>query len=157
MRGHRPNKVLVGEAHVPARPPQMRDKGIGGKEPGIVWNELIEFKWTFTERVSAMREADYAKDGIDAHYGRARFRGPRPIGVSGEVLQGRFILIAMGAVTMRQGISGEEHLLTSTGFLEFDLLPRKIGDNVYLPVRGLGHRFDVVTRKRSFGASVSCA
>ena len=42
------------------------------------------------------------------------------------MLEGRFILIATGAVPMRLGIPGEEHLLTSTGFLELDRLPGKI-------------------------------
>ena len=157
LRGHLPNEVQVGEAQALDHPPRVRGKGIGGEEPSIVWNELIEFERTFTEPVLAMRGADYAKDGIDAYHGRARFRGPRSIEVGGEVLEGRFILIATGAVTMRLGIPGEEHLLTSTGFLELDRLPRKIVDDVCLPVRGLGHRFDVVTKTLSFGPSACCA
>ena len=104
----------------------MRGKGIGGGEPSIVWNELIEFKRTFTEPVPAMREKDFAKSGIDAYHGRARFRGPRSIEVDGDVMAGRFILVATGAVPMRLGIPGEEHLLTSRGFLELDRLPSKI-------------------------------
>src|SRR5450755_1622158 len=65
-------------------------------------------------------------DGIDAYHGRARFCGPRSIEVGGEVLEGQFILVATGAVPMRLGIPGEEHLLTSTEFLELDRLPGKI-------------------------------
>lgn len=126
LRGCLPKKVLVGAAQALDHSRRMRGKGIGGGEPGIVWNELIEFKRTFTEPVPAKREVDYAKDGIDAYHGRARFRGSRSIEVGGEVLEGRFILIATGAVPMRLGIPGEEHLLTSTEFLELDQLPRKI-------------------------------
>lgn len=126
LRGRLLKKVLVGVAQALDHSRRMRGKGIGGGEPGIVWNELIEFKRTFTEPVPAMRKADYAKDGIDAYRGRARFRGPRLIEVGGEVLEGRFVLIATGAVQMRLGIPGEEHLLSSTGFLELEQLPRKI-------------------------------
>ena len=42
------------------------------------------------------------------------------------MIEGRFILIAVGAVPMRLGIPGEEHLITSTEFLELDQLPKKI-------------------------------
>jgi glutathione reductase (NADPH) len=42
------------------------------------------------------------------------------------VLEGRFVLIATGAVPMRLGIPGEEHVVTSTEFLELDELPEKI-------------------------------
>jgi hypothetical protein len=45
----------------------------------------------------AMMEQTFAKDGIDAYHGRARFRGPRSVEVGGEVLA-RFVLIAAGAV-----------------------------------------------------------
>lgn len=72
-----------------------------------------------------MRGADYAKDGIDAYHGLARFRGLGSIEVGGEVQDGRFVLIATGAVPMRLGIPGEEHLLTSTGLLGLDQLPRR--------------------------------
>lgn len=47
-------------------------------------------------------------------------------GVSGAPPPCRFILIAVGAVPMRLGIPGEEHLITSTEFLELDQLPKKI-------------------------------
>ena len=157
LRGCLPKELLVGEAQALDQSSRMRGKGIGGEEPGIVCNELIEFKRTFTEPVPAMRGANFAKDGIDTYHGRARFRGSRSIEVGGKVLEARFILIATGAVTMCLGSPGEEHLLTSTGVLELDRLPRKFVDAVCLPVRGLGHRFDVVTRTLSFGPSASCA
>lgn len=126
LRGCLPKKVLVGAAQTLDHSRRMRGKGIGGGEPSIAWNELIEFKRTFTAPVPAMREEEFGKDGIDVYHGSARFRGPRSIEVAGEVLEGRFILVATGAVPMRLGIPGEEHLLTSSGFLELDRLPNKI-------------------------------
>ncbi len=65
LRGCLPKKVLVGVAQALDHARRMRGKGIGGGESSIAWNELIEFKRTFTEPVPAMREADYGKDGID--------------------------------------------------------------------------------------------
>ncbi len=126
LRGCDPKKVLVGAAEVVDHARRMRGKGISGGEPAIAWNDLIKFKRTFTEPVPAMKEKSFAKNGIDTYHGRARFRGPRSVEVGGEALEGRFILIAAGAVPMRLGIPGEEHLITSTEFLELERLPKKI-------------------------------
>lgn len=126
LRGCDPKKVLVGAAEAIDRSRRMRGHGIAGSESAIAWNELIKFKRTFTEPVPAMKEKNFAKNGIDAYHGRAKFRGPRSVEVGGEVLEGRFILIAVGAVPIRLGIPGEEHIVTSTEFLDLDQLPRKI-------------------------------
>jgi glutathione reductase (NADPH) len=73
-----------------------------------------------------MKEKSFAKNGIVTYHGRARFRGACSVEVGGEVLEGRFILIAVGAVPRRLGIPGEQHLTTSTEFLELDQLPKRI-------------------------------
>ncbi|WP_342448189.1 FAD-dependent oxidoreductase [Glaciimonas immobilis] len=76
------------------------------------------FKRTFTEPVPAMKETFFAKKNIDTYHGRAHFYGSHLVEVGGEVLTGRFILIGVGAVPMRLGILGEEHLVTSTDFAQ---------------------------------------
>lgn len=126
LRGCDPKKVLVGAAEAIDHLRRMHGKGVAGGAPVISWSELIEFKRTFTEPVPAMKEKGFAKNGIDTFHGRARFLGPRSVAIGDEVLEGRFILIAVGAVPMRLGIAGEEHLATSTEFLELDRLPKKI-------------------------------
>src|SRR5260221_347473 len=135
LRGCDPKKVLVGAAEAIDHARRMRGKGIAGGEPAIAWSELIKFKRGFTGPVPPMMEKSFAKSGIDAYHGRARFRDRRSVEVGGEALEGRFVLIAAGAVPMRLGIPGEEHLATSTDFLELDALPKRIalvggnGDN----------------------------
>ena len=126
LRGCDPKKVLVGASEAVDHSRRMRGKGIAGGATAIAWNDLIKFKRTFTEPVPAMKEADFAKSGIDAYHGRARFHGPRSVEIDGQVLEGRFIVIAVGAVPMRLGIPGEQHVVTSTQFLELDGLPKKI-------------------------------
>jgi len=126
LRGCDPKKVLVGAAEAIDHSRRMRGNGVAGGEPVIAWSELMQFKRTFTQSVPAMKEKSFAKSGIDAYHGLARFRGPRSVEVGGEVLEGRFILIAVGAVPMRLDIPGREHLITSTEFLELDRLPEKI-------------------------------
>ena len=126
LRGCDPKKVLVGVAEAIDHGRRMRGRGIAGGEPLIDWRDLIAFKRSFTEPVPAMREKSFAQSGIDAFHGRARFTGPHTIEVVGEVLEGRFVLIAAGAVPKRLGIPGEEHLATSSDFLELEALPKRI-------------------------------
>lgn len=126
LRGCDPKKVLVGAAEAIDHARRMRGKGVAGGAPAIAWSELMEFKRSFTEPVPPMKEKGFAKNDIDAYHGRARFRGPRSVDIEGEVLEGRFVLVAAGAVPMRLGIPGEEHVVTSTEFLELDELPEKI-------------------------------
>jgi glutathione reductase (NADPH) len=126
LRGCDPKKVLVGAADAIDHARRMRGKGIAGGEPVIAWNELMKFKRTFTDPVPPMKEKSFAKSEIDAYHGRARFVGPRSVEVGGETLEGRFVLIAVGAVPMRLGIPGEEHLITSSEFLELDDLPENL-------------------------------
>ncbi|TAK48458.1 MAG: NAD(P)/FAD-dependent oxidoreductase [Xanthobacteraceae bacterium] len=126
LRGCDPKKVLVGAAEAIDHVHRMRGKGVAGGEPAIDWRALIHFKRSFTEPVPSTKEESFAKSGIDAFHGRARFTGPRTVAVEGAELDGRFVLIATGAVPMRLGIAGEEHLATSTDFLELDELPKRI-------------------------------
>lgn len=126
LRGCDPKKVLVGVAETLDQFRRMRGKGIAGPEPKIDWPALIAFKRDFTEPVPKHREEAFAKIGIDAVHGRARFSGPRTLEVGGDELQARFILIAAGAAPKHLGIPGEEHLTTSTGFLDLDVLPARL-------------------------------
>lgn len=126
LRGCDPKKVLVGAAEAIDHARRMRGKGVGGGEPLIDWRELIAFKRNFTDPVPAMKAKSFAKKSIDAYHGHARFTGPRAVEVAGEALEGRFVLIAAGAVPTRLEIPGEEHLVTSADFLELDALPKRI-------------------------------
>ena len=126
LRGCDPKKVLVGAAEVVDQVRRMRGRGVAGGEPLIAWNELMKFKRTFTEPVPASKEKSFADHGIDTYRGRARFCGKRSVDVGGTVLEGRFVLIAVGAVPMQLGIPGAQHVVTSTDFLELDQLPKKI-------------------------------
>ena len=126
LRGCDPKKVLVGAAQALDDVRRLRGKGIEGGEPAINWHELIQFKRTFTQPVPAGKEKSFEESGIDAYHGRARFHGPRSVAVGGNQLEGRHILIATGAVPMRLGVPGEEHLTSSTEFMELEQLPKRI-------------------------------
>jgi len=104
----------------------MKGRGIQAASLEIDWPELMRFKRTFTEPVPKRREDGFAKAGIAAFHGRARFAGPTTVHVGEETLEGRYVVIAAGAIPADLEIPGTEHLTTSDQFLELDDVPRRI-------------------------------
>ena len=126
LRGCDPKKVLVGAAEVIGWAQQMKGNGIQFDQLSIDWRELMRFKRSFTEPVPKNREAMFAKAGIVAFHGRARFVGPNAVQVGSEVLEARFVVIAAGQKPADLKIPGQELLTTSEQFLELDKLPSRI-------------------------------
>jgi glutathione reductase (NADPH) len=125
LRGCDPKKVLMGGAEAADHARRMFGKGIAG-EIRVDWPALMSFKRTFTDPVSKKREERYAELGIDAYHGEARFTGANTVEAEGEALEADHILIAVGAEPVKLPIPGEQHLITSDGFLELESLPRRI-------------------------------
>jgi len=126
LRGCVPKKVLVGAAEAVDWVRRMKGKGIRAKGICIDWQELMRFKHSFTEPVPKNRQDEFAKAGITAFHGRARFAGPSSIQVNDEVLEGRYVVIAAGQKPADLKIAGSEHLTMSERFLELDELPKRI-------------------------------
>jgi glutathione reductase (NADPH) len=126
LRGCDPKKVLVGASEVIDWTRRMKGKGIDGDAVRIEWGELMRFKQSFTGPVPIQREESFAKAGISAFHGRARFVGPTAIQIGDDVLEGRYVVVAAGAKPARLKIPGEDLLTTSDEFLELDALPRRI-------------------------------
>lgn len=103
----------------------MQHKGVCGS-PTLSWPDLVTFKRTFTEGVSQANAEALARARITAVAGRARWVGPTALEVGGEVFGSRYLVVAAGARHAPWDIEDEEHLPTSTGFLELDHLPRRI-------------------------------
>src|ERR1700674_1814131 len=126
LRGCDPKKVLVGAAEAFDWARRMKGKGIQAAKLRIDWPELMRFKRSFTEPVPKRREDEFAKAGIAAFHGRARFTGPTTVRVGEETLVGRNVVIATGQAPADLEIPGAEHLTTSDQFLELNELPRRI-------------------------------
>ncbi|MGH9396559.1 MAG: dihydrolipoyl dehydrogenase family protein [Terriglobia bacterium] len=126
LRGCDPKKVLVGASEVIDWATRMKGKGIAGEAVRIKWPELMRFKRSFTDPVPKQREESFAKAGIAAFHGRARFIGPTAIQVNQEVLEAQYIVVAAGAKPASLKIPGENLLTTSDQFLELDALPQRI-------------------------------
>ncbi|MBI2402693.1 MAG: NAD(P)/FAD-dependent oxidoreductase, partial [Gemmatimonadetes bacterium] len=125
LRGCDPKKVLVGAAELADWGRRMQGRGIAG-DAHISWPDLMRFKRTFTDPVPPNREQAFEKAGIATYRGSARFVSPNNLSVDGGVLEARHFVIAAGANPRRLGVPGEEHLVTSTDFLELDQLPARI-------------------------------
>lgn len=126
LRGCDPKKVLVGAAEAVDWARRMKGKGIQAEKLEIDWQELMRFKRSFTEPVPKNREEGFAKAGIMAFHGRARFVGPSSVQVNDDVLEGRYVVIATGQKPAGLKIPGVERLTTSDQFLELGELPKRI-------------------------------
>ena len=125
LRGCDPKKVLVGAADLADWNRRMQGRGITG-DARISWSDLMRFKRSFTDLVPANREQAFEQAGIATYHGPGRFVSPDQLSVDGQVLEARHFVIAAGAKPRRLGVPGEEHLITSTAFLELDQLPARI-------------------------------
>ena len=125
LRGCDPKKMLVSGAEAADWARRMHRRGVVG-ELRIDWKELIAFKRTFTDPVPKKREESFAKQGIDAFHGMARFSGPDTVIVEGRALKGRNIVIAAGARPVPLDFPGAEHAITSDAFMELEDLPKRI-------------------------------
>src|SRR5713226_9090609 len=118
LRGCDPKKVLVGVAELVDWSRRMQGNGVSAPPLAVVWPDLIRFKRTFTDPVPPSTEQGFAEAGITMLHGRARFIDRTTIRVGDDTLSGRHVVIASGARHAPLDIPGEEHLTTSTGFLD---------------------------------------
>jgi glutathione reductase (NADPH) len=125
LRGCDPKKVLVGLAHVLSLNKQLQGKGLF--TPAIAsWNDLMEFKKTFTEPVAARREKTLKSADVTTYHGRAHFISENTIQINEDILEAKKFVIANGAKPRKLSIPGEELLIDSTAFLELPELPDEI-------------------------------
>ncbi len=126
LRGCDPKKVLVGIAELVDWSRRMQGKGVSAPDLSLNWPDLIRFKHTFTDPVPESTERSFVEAGITMRHGRAHFIDRTAVQVGDDTLVGRHVVIATGARHARLQIPGEEHLTTSTQFLELDDLPPRV-------------------------------
>lgn len=126
LRGCDPKRVLAAASELVDWNRRMLGHGVTG-ETSLDWSALMTFKRTFTEPVPQRREAAFKKLGIATYHGVGRFRSPHQFIADGAELTAKFFVIASGARPALLGIPGEEHVKTSTDFLNLAVLPPRIG------------------------------
>ncbi|MGH8588967.1 MAG: dihydrolipoyl dehydrogenase family protein [Gammaproteobacteria bacterium] len=126
LRGCDPKKMLIAATEVIDGLQRMGAKDTVQGDAHIDWPALQRHKRSFTDPIPGKREQAYAKHGIDAYHGRARFTGRDTVSVEGKTLKARNIVIAAGAEPVKLPIEGAEQLALSDDFLELEQLPAHI-------------------------------
>src|SRR5712692_1127383 len=126
LRGCVPKKILVAAAEAVHSARSLADKGVHAGGIAIDWPVRMRVKRGIIAPFSGDTEREYAKAGIDAYHGRAKFVGPATVAVGDDRLTGNRVLIAPGAVPQPLTFPGAEHVVTSDQFLELDTLPPRI-------------------------------
>ena len=125
LHGCVPKKILVGATEAVASSRNLEGKGIS-KAPSIKWNELIDFKNSFTDPIPENKEANFKENGISTYHGNPKFVAENQLKIDDEIIEAKKIVIATGAIPRVLGIPGEEHALSSDDFLEMEKLPKSI-------------------------------
>lgn len=126
LRGCDPKRVLVGAGELVDWSRRMHARGAITEPPRIDWPSLMAFKRTFTDPVPAQRERTFKEAGIEALHGHVEFVDRLRLRVDDEEIGASHVVIAAGATPAPLKIPGEEHLATSTDFLELDAMPRSV-------------------------------
>lgn len=126
LHGCNPKKVLVHAAELVDRARRLDGKGTNLGSAVICWEDLMRFKRTFTEPVTAGRRRSFAELGIEIIRDSPRFVGPTSIALTGRTLRARRWLIATGAVPAELPLAGADLLLSSDEFLELESLPDRV-------------------------------
>lgn len=125
LRACDPKKVLVGSAEIMDRIHRMN--GLGVEEGSRVnWEDLMEFKRTFTKNFPERIEKSFLSAGIDTYHGTASFINESEIIINDEKIGFNHILIAAGAKPAPLHLKGEEFVFLSDDFLELDHLPKRL-------------------------------
>ncbi|HEV7179958.1 MAG TPA: NAD(P)/FAD-dependent oxidoreductase [Candidatus Baltobacteraceae bacterium] len=125
LRGCDPKKVLVDAAAVIERAERMKTLGIGGNAH-IEWDQLMRFKRTFTDPEPEAREKRFKDAGMTTAHGEARFIDPDSLAIGADLYAFKHAVLATGAIPRTLGIAGEEHVVTSEGFLDLERMPHRI-------------------------------
>jgi len=125
LRGCDPKKMLIAVTEGVDWAHNLRGKGLEA-QVSVNWPDMIAFKRTFTDVMPPRIEAGLEKAGVATLHGSARFTGRDTIEVNGTTFRAKHFHIATGARPMTLNIPGEDHLITSTDFLELAELPERI-------------------------------
>jgi glutathione reductase (NADPH) len=125
LRGCVPKKVLFSAAETVARAQMLAGKGVSGPI-SLDWPTLAAYKRTYTDPVPERTKTWMRELGIDTLSGTAAFVAPDALTVDGARLTAPAIVIATGARPITLGIPGEEHVSTSTDFLELERMPTRV-------------------------------
>jgi glutathione reductase (NADPH) len=126
LRGCDPKKMLIAVTEGKDWSDRMKGHGLSDSAPTIDWAEMMAFKRTFTGPGAKRVEHATQEAGVTTLHGSARFISPEVVQVGERELRSKYFHIATGARPMTLDIPGEEHLTSSTEFLELESTPERV-------------------------------
>jgi glutathione reductase (NADPH) len=126
LRGCDPKKMLIAVTEGVDWANRMTGNGLESKNIVVNWPEMMAFKRTFTDVMPDKLEQGLSRIGIETVHGDAQFTGEDTLQIGERKLQSKYFHIATGARPGTLGIPGEEHLITSTDFLDMESTPQRI-------------------------------
>ena len=125
LRGCDPKLVLHAAARAMDQVGRLRGRGFTDT-PGFSWQDLMEWKRSFTDDIPDKSRAKMQNHGVDVYDDYASFTGDRTLRVAGHTLTAETIVLATGMRPAPLDIPGAEHLLTSDEFLSMEDLPEEM-------------------------------
>jgi glutathione reductase (NADPH) len=126
LHGCNPKKVLVRAAELYDWLSRADGTGVRVEGSAIDWPALMQFKRTFTDPVTAGKEANLQEAGIVQFHGSPRFIATNRVVVHNQEVASRKFAIATGAVPAKLNIPGEDLMTNSDAFLQLPQLPRRV-------------------------------
>ena len=124
-RGCDPKKILYHATQVRDQALQLVGNGVPSPAP-LMWEELMEFKESFTSGVPTEQKEGLIQAGITVLEGEAVFQDPHRVLVAGNTYVAETVILATGQDSVVLDIPGQEWLETSTDFLQMPHLPKSI-------------------------------
>ncbi|KXX70698.1 NAD(P)/FAD-dependent oxidoreductase [Flammeovirga sp. SJP92] len=126
LRGCDPKKMFLAVSEGIDAVERMSEKGFVVKDAAIDWKKMSAFKNSFIEPMPDRVEQSLERMGIVEFHGKARFIDDGSLQVGDQKLHSEYFHIATGASPSKLGIDGEEHVKTSTDFLDLVEVPKRI-------------------------------
>ena len=126
LRGCDPKKLLIAVTEGIDWSERMKANGLKSNYMHIDWAKMMAFKRTFTDNVPKGTEQWLEEAGVETFHGEARFVSQGVLQVNDNELHAKYFHIATGARPMTLGFEGENHLTTSTEFLELESTPSRV-------------------------------
>ncbi len=126
LRGCDPKKMLIAVTEAFDWSQRMKPNGFVTEGVSLDWTAMQVFKRSFTDTVSGRVEDGLQGAGVDTIHGTASFVAPQIIRVNARELRAKQVHVATGARPVTLGVPGEEHVVSSTEFLDLATLPKRM-------------------------------
>ncbi len=150
LTGCVPKKILVRAADVLEHAQRAAQHAVKAENVALDWVELIRLKNESIREIPADTERFLEHEGITIVRGQGAFDSPDTVKIGGKYYRAARIVIATGSHPRRLAISGFDHTLDSTRFLELSELPESL---VFIGAGPIGMEFSHVAARA--GAKVS--